>query len=217
MALLERVTTLIKANVNDLISKAEHPEKLLQQLLLDMENQFMQVKTQVAIAVADQHLLQKRQAESLSIQQDWMRKAELALTKGDESLARIALDRSLTYETAAQNFGEQVEDQSHQVEMLKTALHRLEQKMSETRAKAELLIARHRRAKLSARAGITSMEQLGQDAAIRRVGDKVVAVESSGIGELALTDEDSPENRLANLERADRVDKLLSDLKQKAG
>lgn len=217
MALLERVTTLIKANVNDLISKAEHPEKLLQQLLLDMENQFMQVKTQVALAIADQHLLQKRQTESLTMQQDWLRKAELALSKGDESLARMALDRSLTYETAAQNFGEQVADQSHQVEMLKTALHRLEQKMSETRAQAELLIARHRRAKLSARAGATSMEQLGQDATFRRMGDKVMASESNGIAELALTEEDSPENRLANLERADRVDKLLSDLKQKAG
>lgn len=217
MALLERVTTLIKANVNDLISKAEHPEKLLQQLLLDMENQFMQVKTQVAIAVADQHLLQKRQTESLAMQADWIRKAELALSKGDENLARVALERSLTHETAAENFAEQVEDQSHQVEMLKTALHRLEQKMSETRAKAELLVARHRRAKLSARAGTAALEQIGQEATLRRMGDKVVASESNGLAELALTDEDSPENRLANLERDDRVDKLLTQLKQKTG
>jgi phage shock protein A len=111
-----------------------------------MENQFMQVKTQVAIAIADQHLLQKRQKESLEAQQEWVRKAELALAKGDEKLARLALERSMTHETAAQNFSEQIEDQSHQVEMLKTALHQLEQKMAETRAKAELLIARHRRA-----------------------------------------------------------------------
>jgi len=129
----------------------------------------------------------------------------------------VALERSLTHETAAQNFAEQVEDQSHQVEMLKTALHRLEQKMSETRAKAELLVARHRRAKLSARAGTAALEQIGQDATLRRMGDKVVASESSGMAELALTDEDSPESRLANLERADRVDKLLTQLKQKAG
>src|SRR4051812_40229433 len=123
MALLERVTTLIKANVNDLVSKAEHPEKLLKQLLLDMENQLMQVKTQVAIAIADQHLLEKKRKENLDTQQDWVRKAELALSKGDEVLARMALDRSLTYETAAQNFSQQVEDQAHQVELLKTALY----------------------------------------------------------------------------------------------
>ena len=85
MALLERVTTLIKANINDLVSKAEHPEKLLKQLLLDMENQLMQVKTQVALAVADQHLLENKQKDNLANQQDWVRKAELALQKGDNS------------------------------------------------------------------------------------------------------------------------------------
>jgi phage shock protein A len=182
-----------------------------------MENQFMQVKTQVAIAIADQHLLQKRQKESLEAQQEWVRKAELALAKADEKLARVALERSMTHETAAQNFSEQIEDQSHQVEMLKTALHQLEQKMAETRAKAELLIARHRRAKLSARAGATAMSQMGQESALRRIGDKVTVDEAAGIAEFASPDDDSPEKRLQDLERADKVDKLLSDLKRKAG
>src|SRR5437588_9546458 len=101
MALLERVTTLIKANINDLVDKAEDPEKLLKQLLLDMQNQFMQVKTQVAIAIADQHLLERKQSENLESQRDWVRKAELAITKGEEDLARVALERSLVYENAA--------------------------------------------------------------------------------------------------------------------
>ena len=74
MPLLDRVTTLIKANLNDLVDKAENPEKLLKQLLLDMQNQFMQVKTQVAIAIADQHLLEKKQHENLEAQKEWMRK-----------------------------------------------------------------------------------------------------------------------------------------------
>jgi phage shock protein A len=63
MALLERVGTLLRANINDLIEKAEDPEKLLKQLVLDMENQLMQVKTQVAIAIADQHVLDKKRKE----------------------------------------------------------------------------------------------------------------------------------------------------------
>ena len=217
MALLERVAMLIKANVNDLIGKAENPEKLLRQLLLDMENQFMQVKTQVAIAIADQHLLQKRQKESLEAQQEWLGKAELALAKADEKLARIALERSVTHETAAQNFSEQIEDQSHQVEMLKTALHQLEQKMAETRAKADLLIARHRRAKLSARAGATAMGQMGQESALRRIRDKVTGDEAVGLAEFTSIDDESPEKRLADLERDSKVDQLLSALKQKAG
>ncbi len=214
MALLERVTTLIKANINDLVSKAENPEKLLKQLLLDMENQLMQVKTQVAIAIADQHLLQKKQKENAVNQQEWVRKAELALSKGDEPLARIALDRSITHESAAQNFSQQIEDQSHQVELLKNALRRLEQKMSETRAQADVLMARHRRAKLAERAGTVVLEEFGNDSTFGRMRERVTVAEAIGEGRLALAEEDS-EKRLEALERADRVDRMLADLKSK--
>ena len=110
MALLERVATLIKANLNDLIDKAEDPEKLLKQLLLDMQNQFLQVKTQVAIAIADQHLLDKKRHENIQSQQDWIRKAEIAVAKNQEDLARTALERSLIFENAAKNFAEQHDD-----------------------------------------------------------------------------------------------------------
>src|SRR5689334_20868750 len=215
VALLERVTTLLKANINDLVSKAEHPEKMLRQLLLDMENQFMQVKTQVAIAIADQHLLAKKQQESLTTQQDWVRKAELALAKGDEDLARQALDRSLTYESAARNFAEQVADEAHQVDTLKTALNRLDQKMSETRAHADLLIARHRRAKLAERSGAAALDEFDNQAALRRVGNRIIEAEAIGVGHMSLS-EASVEKRLEALERADRVDKLLTELKQRA-
>jgi phage shock protein A len=214
MALLERVTTLIKANVNDLISKAEHPEKLLKQLLLDMENQLMQVKTQVAIAIADQHLLEKKRKENLDMQQDWVRKAELALSKGDEALARMALDRSLTYEMAAHNFSQQVDDQAHQVELLKTALHRLEQKMAETRAAAELLTARHRRTKVAERAGVAALGELERDSAFQRMRDHVSEAEAIGEGHLIVAG-DSAEKRLEDLERQDKVEQLLSSLKAK--
>ena len=64
MALLERVATLVRANLNDLIDKAEEPEKMIKQVILDMQNQLLQVKTQVAIAIADQHLLEKKQKEN---------------------------------------------------------------------------------------------------------------------------------------------------------
>src|SRR5919197_2027948 len=115
MALLERVATLIRANLNDFIDRAEDPEKMLKQVILDMQNQFMQVKTQVAIAIADQHLLEKKQSESLESQKEWLRKAELAVSKKEDDLARVAIERSLTYENAAANFAQQIEDQSHQV------------------------------------------------------------------------------------------------------
>src|SRR5215467_6504616 len=112
MALLERVSTLIRANLNDLIDKAEDPEKMIKQVILDMQNQLLQVKTQVAIAIADQHLLAKKQKESEEKATEWRRKAELAVDKREDDLARAALERSLSYHSMAGNFKQQVEDQS---------------------------------------------------------------------------------------------------------
>jgi len=215
MALLDRVATLIKANVNDLVDKAEQPEKLLKQLLLDMQNQFMQVKTQLAIAIADQHLLEKRQQENLQSQQEWLRKAELAITANQEDLARVALERSVTFETAAQNFAQQIEDQAQQVRSLKDALHRLEQKMTETKSKSELLVAQHRRARVAARAGTPAVAEVEHDAAFDRMRMKVSEAEALGKGHAAAF-EPSVEHRFAALEKDAKVDRLLADLKARA-
>src|SRR5437773_11806739 len=100
MALMERVSTLIRANLNDLIDKAENPEKLLKQVILDMENQLLQVKTQVAIAIADQHLLEKKHKENEDKIAEWTRKAELAVSKNQDDLARAAIERSLHYRSS---------------------------------------------------------------------------------------------------------------------
>src|ERR1700760_706410 len=97
MGLMERVATLLRANVNDLIDRAEDPEKMLKQLLTDMENQLLQVKTQVAIAIADQHLLEKKQKENEEKISDWNRKAEMAVGKKQDDLARAAIERGLHY------------------------------------------------------------------------------------------------------------------------
>ena len=122
MALLERVSTLVRANLNDLIDKAEDPEKMIKQIILDMQNQLLQVKTQVAIAIADQHLLEKKQKENNAAASEWVRKAELAVDKKQDDLARIALERSISYKELAESFAQQVADQKVQVENLKTAL-----------------------------------------------------------------------------------------------
>jgi phage shock protein A len=214
MALLDRVTTLIKANLNDLVDQAENPEKLLKQLLLDMQNQFMQVKTQVAIAIADQHLLEKKKAENSNLQNDWMRKAELAVAHNQEELARTALERALTYENAAANFAQQLEDQSHQVATLRDALGRLEHKMAETKAKADILIAQHRRARTAMQAGTSSLQSYDHDAAFERLQAKVTVAEALGQGRLGAT-QPNVEQQLTQLERAGKVDRLLSELKQK--
>ncbi len=129
MALLERVSTLVRANLNDLIDKAEEPEKMIKQVILDMQNQLLQVKTQVAIAIADQHLLEKKKVENDDKVQEWMRKAELAVDKKQDDLARAALLRVESYREMTANFAQQVDDQRAQVENLKSALRKLEQKL----------------------------------------------------------------------------------------
>src|SRR2546430_7462313 len=107
MALLERVATLLRANLNDLIDKAEDPEKLIKQVILDMQNQLLQVKTQVAIALADQHLLEKKQKENDDKPAEWRRKAELAVDKKQDDLARAALERVESYRDLSEGFARQ--------------------------------------------------------------------------------------------------------------
>src|SRR6476619_6582285 len=147
MGLLERVGTLVKANLNDLIDQAENPEKMIKQVMLDMENQLMQVKTQVAIAIADEHLLLKKQKENEEKEAEWARKAELAVDKRQDDLARVALERGLACRQMARSFAQQAGDQKVQVETLKSALRKLEQKLQEAQSKSELMMAQHRRSR----------------------------------------------------------------------
>jgi phage shock protein A len=171
MALLERVATLVRANLNDLIDKAENPEKMIKQLILDMQNQLLQVKTQVAIAIADQHLLMRKQKENEQAAEEWIRKAELAVDKKQDDLARAALERSMTARQVAESFTEQVADQTAQVENLKTALRKLEAKLVETQNRSDVLVAQHRRARALVNAGDARMK-IGD-------GSRAAAVRSS--------------------------------------
>ena len=152
MGLLERVSTLIRANINDMVDRAEDPEKMIKQVILDMENQLLQVKTQVAIAIADQHLLEKRLKDNDDKHADWVRRAELAVDKKDDQLARAALERAMSYQQMQASFQQQIADQRIEVENLRSALHKLDQKLGEARAKADLLISQHRRSRAMTRA-----------------------------------------------------------------
>jgi phage shock protein A len=218
MALLERVSTLVRANLNDLIDKAEHPEKMIKQVILDMHNQLLQVKTQVAIAIADQHLLEKRRKENEDKVAEWMRKAELAVDKKQDDLARAALERVESYRGLTDGFAQQITDQKAQVDNLKTALRQLEQKLTEAQAKADLLIAQHRRARAVGKASDAKMAagNGSSSAAFDRMKIKVAHSEalSQAKSEIAA---DNMEERLAALEKEDRIEQLLVELKTKRG
>lgn len=117
-----------------------------------MENQLIQVKTQVAMAIADQHLLNKKRKEHEDAVSEWRRKAELAVEKQKDDLARAALERSLQNEQLANAFAHQIEDQAAEAELLRNAYHRLERKLGETRSECEMLIAQSRRARATGKA-----------------------------------------------------------------
>jgi phage shock protein A len=216
MRLLERVSTLIRANLNDMIDRAEDPEKLIKQVMLDMENQYLQVKTQVAVSIADQHMLEKKLRENEDAGSDWMRKAELAVDKSQDELARAALDRFQTSAKLVLSYREQVEDQRAQVETLKNTLIKLEQKLEEAKSKRDLLRARHRRsiALTKAARAQSGLGDQSKSAAFDRLGDRVNLTESVASAEVELLNDDTAE-RLTRLDRDTEVDRLLEDLKSK--
>jgi len=216
MSLLDRVSTLLRANLNDLVEKAEDPEKMLKQIVLDMENQLLQVKTQVAIAIADEHLLSKKRAEHEKEAAEWKRKAELAVQKGMDDMARGALERTLSHDQLAAGFASQAEDQKHEADNLRQALRKLEQKLSETRAHCEMLVAEHRRARVVGRA--TKARQVvgsNQDNAMDRMKSRVhaTAAESAAVSEVMISE--TLEEKFKSLENADKVELLLNEIKSR--
>jgi phage shock protein A len=214
MGLLERVSTLIRANLNDMIDRAEDPDKMIRQVILDMENQYLQVKTQVAVSIADQHMLEKRLKENEDTGNDWMRKAERAVDKGEDDLARAALDRYQTSLRLAQSYREQVDDQKAQVETLKGALRKLEQKLDEAKSKRDLLLARHRRSIAFGKAARaqTAIGDQAKSATFDRLKDRVHHTEAVATAEMELIGDDAGE-RLTRMDRDIEIDRLLTDLK----
>ena len=222
MALLERVSTLLRANVNDLIEKAEDPEKMLRQLLLDMENQLLQVKTQVAIAIADQHLLEKKKKEHDDDAEGWHKKAALAVQKGQDDLARAALARSISHTRLSEGFAQQIEDQRSEAQVMRTNYNQLQQKLKETHARCELLIAQTRRARAvsaapkaqNARTSST-LSRSRSRLRMKVLGDEAVNSASQLMVESDTETpfSDSLEERFRRLEQDERIESMLTELK----
>ena len=229
MALMERIATLLRANVNDLVERAEDPEKLLKQLVLDMENHMLQLKTQVAMALADQHLLERKAHEQEASLADWQRKAELAVSKGEEALARAALERAVAQERTLAAYRVHLADQAAESEALRSTYTRLQGKLAETGAQCDLLAVRHRRTQLVARA--TEAQGAVEQAAARTpptgaIGRVQARLETTEVQNHAACLMLSPEgemgdislgDRFAALEGNDRVEQMLAELKDRQG
>jgi phage shock protein A len=216
MGLFDRVSTLVRANLNDLLDRAEDPEKLIRQILIDMNNQLRQLRTQVAASIADEKRLQQRHAESQQRAEEWERKAELALDKGDEELARAALQRRNNFQQSAEGFYEQWQEQKAQVDQLKLALGQLEQKIQEAEAKKDLLIARSRRAKAETniRETLAGIGRASAASEFDRMEERV-SVQEARAKAAAELGSDTLESRFEALEAESGVDSDLAALKAK--
>jgi phage shock protein A len=216
VGLLDRVSTLVRANLNDLLDRAEDPEKVIKQLLIDMNNQLIQVKTQVAAAIADEKRLQARYQEAQRTADDWHHKAELAIDKGEDDLAKQALQRHNMYAQTATGLKEQSEAQSAQVQTLKDGLRQLQSKIEEAEAKKELLIARSRSAKAQEQMHRTlgSIQSVGGVSQFERMERRVEEQEARAQAYTELST-DSLDEKFAALETESEVDRQLRELKEK--
>jgi phage shock protein A len=215
MALLERVSTLIRANLNDLIDRAEEPEKMIKQVIMDMENQLIQVKTQLAIALADRHVLEKRRKELEAKASEWMQKAELAIDKHDDELARAALERSLDHKRMAESLKQQEADQNAQAETLKSTLKNLGAKLTEAQTKRDLLTAQNRRKRVLHAVG-EAQSAAGEKipaSSLDRMKDGLTRAEAMDQIKSELIGEDL-EQKFASIEKEDQVNRLLAEIKE---
>lgn len=224
MGLMERVATLLRANINDLIDRAEDPEKMLKQLLTDMENQLLQVKTQVAIAIADQHLLEKKAVEQRETADGWRQKAELAVEKDEDELARLALERALSHDSMAEAFARQVNEQAAEADALRTTYNKLQGKLQETQGHCELLVAEHRRARMIGKANDAQQKVVGvtvgsvaRGTAMSRMKARIGTEEAENYAGKQLLAGETLEDRFVKLERDEKIERLLGELKQKQG
>jgi len=220
MALLERVTTLLRANITDLLAKAEDPEKLARQLILDMENQLIQVKTQVAIAIADQHLLLQKKTEQEEAYALWQRKAEAAVAKGQDDLARGALERGLSHHRMAESLAHQHADQTAEADTLRGAYTRLQQKLQETQSSVDILAAqlRRNRAIQRATAAQTAIQEGSRGSNLAPLKLKVDQTASHGRAARTMLDAVTPESideRFSSGEQSDQIEALLLELKER--
>ncbi|MCC6746858.1 MAG: PspA/IM30 family protein [Deltaproteobacteria bacterium] len=222
MGIFSRLGTLLKSNINDMISKAEDPEKMLNQVLVDMKNQLVEAKKQVAVAIADEKRLKKQFEDEDLKAKDWERKAMMAVRAGDDVLAREALARKGEHDEASTTLGKQWQLQKDAVEKLKDSLRALNNKIEEAKRKKNILIARKKRAEAQKTIHDT-MSGLSDTSAFEtfdRMAAKIDQLEAEAEAGVEISGQltgDTLEQRFAQLETGAGADHALAELKAKMG
>ncbi|MDR2595810.1 MAG: PspA/IM30 family protein [Treponema sp.] len=222
MGIFSRLKSLVAANVNALIGKAEKPEIMLNQIIIEMNEQLIESKKAVAMAIADEKKLEREKDNQFAQAKDWERKAILAVNNGKDDLAKEALLRKQEYDNAAAEYQKQWEAQKNSVEQLKESLRELQKKIEEAQRKKNLLIARAKRAEAQQKIQDTISTVSGNKSAFEafdRMSAKVDQMEAMADASKELEDlskDTNLEKRFAELEKSDSTaDALLLELKEK--
>ncbi len=225
MGIFDRLATLLKSNINDLISKAENPEKMLDQIVVDMQNQLARAKQQVAAAIADEKRLKDQFESEYKQSQDWEAKAMLAVKEGRDDLAKQALLRQAEHYEHASTLETTWHSHVLETEKLKNSLRDLNDKIQEAKRKKNLLLARQRRAQAQAKISETmsSMSEKSAFEAFARMEEKIGQNERMLKASTEIEEEFSGDRLAGDFKRLERTagsataDQQLLALKQKMG
>lgn len=222
MGIFARLARLIKSNINDMISSSEDPEKMLNQVVLDMNEQLHEAKKQVAVAIADEKKLAKQAEQEASNAAEWERRAMMAVRAGDDALAKEALARKREHDNLAEQFKLQWQKQKSSVDQLKIALRALNNKIEEAKRKKALLIARKRRAEAqkAIQATMSGLKNASAFETFDRMENEINRVEAEAEAGAELAEEysgDVLKERFAQLEMTSGAEEDLVSLKRKMG
>ena len=222
MGIYDRMKTVISSNINDMINKAENPEKMLNQLVVDMNQQMIESKKAVAMAIADEKKIERELLEQKRVSEEWERKAVIAVKAGRDDLAKEALLRKQEAETYFLQLKPQWEAQKASVEKLKETLRQLQNKIDEASRKKNILVARAKRAEAQQKIQSTLASVSGNTSAFDtfdRMAKKVDELEAKADAQAELADlsqSSSLETEFAKLESSGAgADMLLEELKRK--
>lgn len=218
MGVLDRISQILRANINDLVDNAEDPEKILNQLIRDMEDTIQKGQSQVAEQIAQEKMIQHDLDEAKAKTDEWGKKAELAVSKGADDLAREALHRQNDYKDQVAIYQQQLEVQHQAVQKLKGDLEALQNKYEDARRNKDMLIARAKRAEAQKQIGqasvkVSSVDYSGELGRMeRRIQEKEARVAAD-----QEVHTDSTDDKFRKLGENDQVDQQLADLKKKLG
>jgi phage shock protein A len=214
MAILDRMARLIRANINDLLDRAEDPEKMLNELMREMETNIRDARVQVANMIAQEKEIEAELQDAQRESREWERRAELAVTSSKDDLAREALRRKRDSESIATVYATQLSSQQEMVTKLKQQLKMLEAKYNEAESKRDVLIARHRasQAQRQMTETLSTLPGLDSFSELDRMEKRIRTEESrtQALGELQGEDLDW---RFAELDRDEDIEAELAALK----